>query len=165
MTCFKRRLYYDRVIIIIIMIILASTIFALGAYDRKYTHSIVIQFCNLFLDGASNVVYLFVRLKFEWTIKDFSYYESISIIVIIFGNLIALYVVKKLFNIKDIYLAIASYVSAVAGCLIIAFAFQPWHLYLGRSTSIFVMSCKLLIFFPCFSNGCFSFTGIEWPSM
>lgn len=74
-TCFKSRPYYDRSIILLVT----------GA-----------MFLSIFvLDGAMTVFYLFVREKFQWTIREFSFYETLSHVTSVLGTLIGFLIMRK----------------------------------------------------------------------
>lgn len=77
-TCFKKRPYYDRSIILLVTGTMFLIIFV--------------------LDGAMTVFYLFVREKFQWTIREFTFYETISHVVSVFGALVGFLIMRKVFN-------------------------------------------------------------------
>lgn len=74
-TCFRERPYYDRCIILLVTGAMFLAIFV--------------------LDGAMTVFYLFVREKFQWTVRDFSYYETISHVTSMFGALVGFLILRK----------------------------------------------------------------------
>lgn len=93
--------------------------------------------------------YLFVREEFGWTIVESSYYDSVTMILTISGSLFGLLVLKKVFKMSDISLAVLALVSTIIDSMIKAFAFKPWHMYLASSISVFkILSspmCRSLI--------------------
>lgn len=74
-TCFKSRPYYDRSIILLVTGTMFLAIFV--------------------LDGAMTVFYLFVREKFQWTVREFTFYETISHVTSVFGALIGFLILRK----------------------------------------------------------------------
>lgn len=50
----------------------------------------------------------------------------------IFGNIIGIYVLSKIFGVSEIILAVIAYGSAMSEYIIAAFAIYPWQLYLGK---------------------------------
>lgn len=74
-TCFKKRPYYDRSIILLVTGTMFLSIFV--------------------IDGAMTVFYLFVREKFQWTIREFTFYETISHVVSVFGALVGFLIMRK----------------------------------------------------------------------
>lgn len=47
------------------------------------------------IEGSTTVFYLFVREKFQWTVKDFTTYETISILIPIVGNVLGVWLLRK----------------------------------------------------------------------
>ncbi|TMW42891.1 hypothetical protein DOY81_012027 [Sarcophaga bullata] len=90
-TCFKKRPYYDRSIILFVTGTMFLAIFV--------------------LDGAMTVFYLFVREKFQWTIREFTFYETISHVVSVFGALVGFLIMRKVFSMSVVTLAIVAIVS------------------------------------------------------
>ncbi|XP_058828288.1 tetracycline resistance protein, class D-like isoform X2 [Topomyia yanbarensis] len=109
-TCFKRRPNFDRVIIWLI-------IFVLGARN--------------FVMGSGTVYFLFLRERFGWTVKEFSYYDATIIVFMIIGNLIGVYGVKKYFRLSESMLAAIGFCCYAIDSGIRGVAYQPWHLYLA----------------------------------
>lgn len=50
---------------------------------------------NCHLDGAMTVMYLFVRQKFHWSVREFTFYETISQVVPMLGALIGFLMLRK----------------------------------------------------------------------
>uniref|UniRef100_A0A182PGG7 Major facilitator superfamily (MFS) profile domain-containing protein n=1 Tax=Anopheles epiroticus TaxID=199890 RepID=A0A182PGG7_9DIPT len=112
-TCFKRRPNYDRLIIWLVILALAANIFA--------------------MDGSQTVFLLFLRERFEWTVKDYSYYDATAIVFMIVGNTAGLYVLRKLFNPSVTVLAALGYCCYAINSSVQALASEPWHLYMGTA--------------------------------
>uniref|UniRef100_A0A182TA87 Major facilitator superfamily (MFS) profile domain-containing protein n=1 Tax=Anopheles maculatus TaxID=74869 RepID=A0A182TA87_9DIPT len=110
-TCFKRRPNYDRLIIWLVILALGANIFA--------------------MDGSQTVFLLFLRERFEWTVKDYSYYDAASIVFMIFGNTIGLYIIRKLFDPSVTMLAALGFCCYAINSTIHGLASEPWHLYVG----------------------------------
>lgn len=85
-----------------------------------------------FTEGSSTLTYLFVRDKFGWTIANYNFYAATSTVMQIFGNIIGIYILSKLFGVSEITLAVIAYASASSEYIIAAFAIYPWQLYLGE---------------------------------
>lgn len=86
---------------------------------------------NKFLEGASNVSYLFVRDKFGWSVRENSFYAVTSMLTIGVGTILCILLFNKLLKFSDISSAIIGLVSSIFSTLIKAFATEPWHLYLS----------------------------------
>ncbi|CAO1438511.1 unnamed protein product [Diamesa serratosioi] len=128
-TCFRRRPFNERKILWLLITILMLSIFT--------------------MNGSSMLGYLFVREKFDWTIVESSYYDSVTMILTISGSLFGLLVLKKILKMSDISLAVLALVSTIIDSLIKAFAFEPWHMYFASGISVFkILSspmCRTLI--------------------
>ncbi|XP_046810546.1 uncharacterized protein LOC124420702 [Lucilia cuprina] len=110
-TCFKTRPYYDRSIILLVTGTMFLAIFV--------------------LDGAMTVFYLFVREKFQWTIREFTFYETISHVTSVFGALIGFLIMRKVFHLSVVTLALIAFLSDIIRSVIQGIATEPWHLYVG----------------------------------
>lgn len=115
-TCFKRRPNFDRVIIWLVITALGASIFA--------------------MEGTGTVYFLFLRERFEWTVKEYSFYDATVIVFMIIGNLVGMYGVKKLFNMSESMLAAIGFCSYAIDNAIRAIAYKPWHLYLALCVSM-----------------------------
>ncbi|KAM7344354.1 putative peptidoglycan muropeptide transporter SLC46 isoform 1-T1 [Cochliomyia hominivorax] len=110
-TCFKSRPYYDRSIILLVTGTMFLAIFV--------------------LDGAMTVFYLFVREKFQWTVREFAFYETISHVTSVFGALIGFIIMRKVFNLSVVTLALLAFLSDIVRSIIQGIATEAWHLYIG----------------------------------
>ncbi|XP_061389293.1 probable peptidoglycan muropeptide transporter SLC46 [Musca vetustissima] len=110
-TCFRERPYYDRCIILLVTGAMFLAIFV--------------------LDGAMTVFYLFVREKFQWTVRDFTYYETISHVTSMFGALVGFLILRKVFRMSVVTLALLAFLSDIFRSVIQGMAYAPWHLYLA----------------------------------
>uniref|UniRef100_A0A182N879 Major facilitator superfamily (MFS) profile domain-containing protein n=1 Tax=Anopheles dirus TaxID=7168 RepID=A0A182N879_9DIPT len=110
-TCFKRRPNYDRLIIWLVICALGANIFA--------------------MDGNQTVFLLFLRERFGWSVKDYSYYDATAIIFMIFGNTAGLYAIRKLFNLSVTILAALGFCFYAISSTFHGLASEPWHLYVG----------------------------------
>ncbi|XP_073847546.1 probable peptidoglycan muropeptide transporter SLC46 [Musca autumnalis] len=110
-TCFRERPFYDRCIILLVTGAMFLAIFV--------------------LDGAMTVFYLFVREKFQWTVRDFTYYETISHVTSMFGALVGFLILRKVFRMSVVTLALLAFLSDIFRSVIQGMAYAPWHLYLA----------------------------------
>jgi len=110
-VCFKRRPDHDRTIIWLIMLSLGFSIFI--------------------MEGNTTVYFLFVREQFDWDVKLYTIFSAIATVSLIFGNFIAMYGLKRIFNFGDSTFAIIAFASALVDSVISAVAFRGWHLYLS----------------------------------
>jgi MFS transporter, PCFT/HCP family, solute carrier family 46 (folate transporter), member 1 len=128
-TCFKRRPFGERRILWCLVVILMFTIFT--------------------LNGTSNIFYLFAQEKFQWTLRQTTTFDSISLVISLVGAFIGIVFLKKLLKISDLSLAIISIVSMIVDSLIKAFAESPTTMYVASSVSLFkILSspmCRSLI--------------------
>ncbi|XP_054739941.1 uncharacterized protein LOC129245657 [Anastrepha obliqua] len=116
-TCFKTRPFYDRSIIWLVTGTMFLSIFV--------------------LDGAMTVFYLFVREKFHWTVRDFTFYETVGHMVPMFGTLIGFLILRKVFSMSVVTLALISFLSEVISSIVRGVASEAWHLYLAVALGVF----------------------------
>lgn len=116
-TCFKRRPFKGRRILILLIFILAMTVFS--------------------FNGNSTVGYLFVREKFSWTLKQNNQYESYSIVCSLLGSIFGFAILKKVFKFSDISLACLAIFCYMLDSLMKAFATESWEMYAITSITLF----------------------------
>uniref|UniRef100_A0A1L8DEH4 Putative transporter add1 major facilitator superfamily n=1 Tax=Nyssomyia neivai TaxID=330878 RepID=A0A1L8DEH4_9DIPT len=83
------------------------------------------------MEGNMSVFFLFTRAKFGWTIREYTFYESTSIVVQMIGGIAALLLLKKFFRISDAMLAALSFGSDCLQNFTRTIAQTPRDLYLG----------------------------------
>ncbi|XP_037954262.1 proton-coupled folate transporter-like [Teleopsis dalmanni] len=112
-TCFERRPSYDRAIIWLTMMSLTIAIFT--------------------MEGDNNVTYLFVRKKFDWTLKDYSLFSAARIVVQIVGSIFAMIFLKRVLKFSIITMTMISLACCVLESTVRATAIVWWEMYLGLS--------------------------------
>ncbi|XP_055609407.1 tetracycline resistance protein, class C-like [Uranotaenia lowii] len=115
-TCFKPRPNFDRVIIWLVITALGASIFA--------------------LEGTGTVYFLFLRERFDWTVKEYSFYDSTLIVFMVAGNFIGMYGIKKVFGTTESILTAIGFASYAIDSGIRAVAYAPWHLYMAIVVSM-----------------------------
>ncbi|KRF78646.1 probable peptidoglycan muropeptide transporter SLC46 isoform X2 [Drosophila virilis] len=89
------------------------------------------------VDGAMTVMYLFVRQKFHWSVREFTLFETISQMVPMVGALIGILLLRKVFGLSVVTLALLSLFSEILSNLTRGCASFPWHMYLSVAFGIF----------------------------
>ncbi|XP_073847557.1 probable peptidoglycan muropeptide transporter SLC46 [Musca autumnalis] len=115
-TCFKTRDFETRSVILLIVACLLT--------------------CAFIVEGSTTVFYLFVREKFQWTVKDFTTYETISILIPILGNIFGVWLLRKVFKMQILTVAIYALLSQTFSNLMKGFAAINWQLYLAIGLGI-----------------------------
>lgn len=116
-TCFKKRRYNENTIVWSVITILVLSTFTVA--------------------GSSNVFYLFARRQLHWTLREFTLFDSTTILLSTFGCFIGIAVLKKRLNFSDISIMIIGVASKIIDALIIGFATESWQLYLASTISLF----------------------------
>ncbi|XP_017123415.1 uncharacterized protein LOC108143479 [Drosophila elegans] len=116
-TCFKRREHHARAIIWLVTLAMFLSIFV--------------------FDGVMTVMYLFVREKFHWTVRDYTFYETVSHLVPMIGALIGFLILRKVFRLSVVTLALLAFFSEILNNLAKGFATMPWHMYLSVTLGVF----------------------------
>lgn len=89
------------------------------------------------MHGTGTLNYLFVREKFEWTLREWTVFESSNTIISVGGLFIGLTVLKKGFKISDMKLAMLALASSIIDSTFKAFATKSIHMYISSCISLF----------------------------
>ncbi|XP_017027014.1 probable peptidoglycan muropeptide transporter SLC46 [Drosophila kikkawai] len=116
-TCFKRREHHARAIIWLVTLAMFLSIFV--------------------FDGVMTVMYLFVREKFHWTVRDYTFFETVSHLVPMIGALIGFLILRKVFRLSVVTLALLAFFSEILNNMAKGFATMPWHMYLSVTLGVF----------------------------
>ncbi|KAH8373070.1 hypothetical protein KR009_011227 [Drosophila setifemur] len=139
-TCFKPREHHARAIIWLVTLAMFLSIFvfgeSLGTITMPTDRFRAYVMCSL-TDGVMTVMYLFVREKFHWTVRDYTFYETVSHLIPMVGALIGFLILRKLFRLSVVTLALLAFFSEIINNLAKGFATMPWHMYLSVSLGVF----------------------------
>ncbi|XP_017027068.1 probable peptidoglycan muropeptide transporter SLC46 isoform X2 [Drosophila kikkawai] len=119
-SCSKPREHHNRSIMLTIMVVLLLTAFV--------------------ADGSNSVFYLFMRAKFHWSVKQFTEYESVSILVPAVagsGGVLFIWSLRKCTNSAVLWLALVSLLSHSSSSLMKAFAMVSWQIYVAIGLGVF----------------------------
>ncbi|XP_017044787.1 uncharacterized protein LOC108090556 isoform X2 [Drosophila ficusphila] len=119
-TCRKPREHKNRFILGTIMMVLLLTAFV--------------------SEGSNSVFYNFMRIKFHWTVKDFTEYEAVSIMVpAVAGSCGVFFIwsVRKCTKSAVLCLALVSLLSHFSSSLMKAFALVSWQIYVAIGLGVF----------------------------
>ncbi|CRK91837.1 CLUMA_CG005459, isoform A [Clunio marinus] len=120
-TCFKRRLFKERRILWCLIMILVFLIFS--------------------MNGSSGVFYLFVREQFQWTLKEATLFDSVTMLISIIGCTVGLVLFKNLLKLSDLTVAIIAIISGTIDTLVRAFAQTPNIMYISAVVCLFKVIC------------------------
>ncbi|XP_062135865.1 probable peptidoglycan muropeptide transporter SLC46 [Drosophila sulfurigaster albostrigata] len=116
----RRREFCDRSILILLICVLLLTAFV--------------------SDGSNSVFYMFMRAKFHWTVREFTNYETVSILVPAVagsGGMLFLWSLRQCTKSAILWLAMISLLSHASSSLMKAFAFVDWQIYLAIGLGVF----------------------------
>ncbi|XP_062135864.1 probable peptidoglycan muropeptide transporter SLC46 [Drosophila sulfurigaster albostrigata] len=82
-------------------------------------------------DGVMTVMYLFVREKFHWSVRDYTFYETVAHLVPMIGALIGFLILRKVFRLSVVTLGLLAFFSEILNHLARGLSTQPWHMYLS----------------------------------
>uniref|UniRef100_A0A6P4DZU3 Proton-coupled folate transporter n=1 Tax=Drosophila rhopaloa TaxID=1041015 RepID=A0A6P4DZU3_DRORH len=119
-TCTKPREHKNRFILLTIMVVLLLTAFV--------------------SDGSNSVFYKFMRIKFHWTVKQFTEYETVSILVPAVagsGGVLFIWSLRKCTKSAVLWLALVSLLSHFSSSLMKAFALVSWQIYVAIGLGVF----------------------------
>ena len=133
-TCFKRRHGYTRAIILLLIL---TMLFNLAGFGNK-TNNIFFKSSNyLFLDNsksipeAGSLVYLFARLKLDWTEQDYTKWSAAGLVLCSISTVGVMALLSFKWKIHDALIGIFGGISGALGRIVIAFATKSWMMYLG----------------------------------
>ncbi|XP_055526741.1 uncharacterized protein LOC129719449 isoform X2 [Wyeomyia smithii] len=109
-TFFKARFGYDRGIIWLTVAIAGFTV--LGS-------------------RGGDIMYLYTRKEFNWTLEDYTLWQSIDLLSFIVGNFVGIMILKKLFNLPDIAIAFLSVLCLMSDSFIKGMATHGWQFYMA----------------------------------
>lgn len=112
-TCFLPRANYDRAIIWLTMVALTITIFI--------------------MEGENTVNVLFLREKFDWTIKDISQFNAARIVIQIVGSVAGMIVLRRVMKVSIISMSLLALGACVMESVVRATAQYDWEMYLGMT--------------------------------
>lgn len=99
--------------------------------------------------GTFNLYYLFVREKFQWSLREATLFDSASTITAVFGSICGLRVLKKIMKLSDSSIAMLSMTSALIEALVKATAQTPTQIYIapaiGLLKNLEMPMCRSLI--------------------
>ncbi|XP_069691101.1 probable peptidoglycan muropeptide transporter SLC46 isoform X1 [Periplaneta americana] len=116
-TCCKRREQYGRAILFLIIITTAT--------------------CIITMEGESNISFLYTREKFEWNLSKYTRYSSISMVTVVLGGLVGMYIFSVWLKISDSLFAACIFITKCLQTLIYGLAPKDWYMYLGSTVGIF----------------------------
>lgn len=116
-TCFKKRRYNETTIVWSVITILVLSSFTVA--------------------GSSNVFYLFARRQLHWTLREFTLFDSTTILLSTLGCFIGIAILKKRLHFSDISIMMIGVASKIIDALIVGFATESWQLYLASTISLF----------------------------
>ncbi|KAH8307987.1 hypothetical protein KR059_003838 [Drosophila kikkawai] len=95
-------------------------------------------FVSIFVgDGVMTVMYLFVRQQFHMTVREFTIFETVSQSVPMLGALLGILILRKLFGLSVVTLALLSLFSEILSNVARGYAHLTWHLYLSVALGVF----------------------------
>ena len=82
--------------------------------------------------GASQVLYLFTRLKFNWSVMAYSQFEACSSILAVIGMYSMILIALKWLKLQDLTTGLFSSIMLFFSALILTLATESWMIYLGK---------------------------------
>ncbi|XP_012226552.1 probable peptidoglycan muropeptide transporter SLC46 isoform X1 [Linepithema humile] len=124
-TCIKKREGFDRLLI--------------------WNCIACLTFLLIIIEGNLSIEYLFTSARLGWTVKEFSIYISINIVVGIFGMILGTKFFHNYLGFPEAIVAVISLISAAGAILVYAFTWKSWHMYLSLMIGIFSEMCRPMI--------------------
>lgn len=103
-------------------------------YDRAILFSVIVLMITFVLTYTSDdgVIFLYVREKFHWSLKVFTFFSSINNVAWIIGSIIGAYVLNKLLHISETAVMLLGLVSCSSSAILLGLAITNWEVYTGK---------------------------------
>ncbi|XP_055624830.1 tetracycline resistance protein, class E-like [Toxorhynchites rutilus septentrionalis] len=85
--------------------------------------------------AGGNVFYLFTRKQFDWTLQDYTFWQSSELLSIIVGNFVGIAILKKVFEVPDLAIALLSVLCFAGDSFIKGLARHGWQLYMATGVT------------------------------
>ncbi|XP_017092504.2 probable peptidoglycan muropeptide transporter SLC46 [Drosophila bipectinata] len=110
-TCIRKRENYDRAIIGMVIMSLALCVFA--------------------MEGEGTVNYMFMRKQFDYTVQDYSIFNSARVVIQIVGSIIAMILLRRLFGLSNISMTLLAFACCILEATVRATAVYRSEMYLA----------------------------------
>ncbi|XP_068156775.1 probable peptidoglycan muropeptide transporter SLC46 [Drosophila tropicalis] len=95
-------------------------------------------FLSIFvLDGSMPIMYLFIRQKFHWSVREITLYETAREFVPMIGAVFGFLILRKIFGLSLVTLTLLSIFSEILSNVSRGLAYLSWHLYLSLCLGVF----------------------------
>ena len=119
--------------------VLAETVKTITKKRENYLRGLIIAILLLLsislfvMFGESEVMFLFVRKQFSWTLQKYTFYSTLTGITSILGGTISICVLYKLLRLKETTILILAFLFCMTGTLFQSLAAKGWEIYVGGS--------------------------------
>ncbi|KAL3288491.1 hypothetical protein HHI36_002933 [Cryptolaemus montrouzieri] len=110
-TTFKKRPDQKRTLILLCLTITSLFIFAVMS--------------------EGSCVYMFLRLKFGWTLRQYTFFTSVRDVLSILGTFIGIYGLHKVLKVDETIVILMGLISCMNGTLVLGLASTNAHIYFG----------------------------------
>lgn len=86
----------------------------------------------LAVNADGNILFLYVREKFNWTLRHYTVFLSESSIAWVASSIIGGYFLNKLLRVQESVVIIFGCLSLMVAHMVQALATQEWQMYLGK---------------------------------
>ncbi|KAH1006695.1 hypothetical protein HUJ05_007403 [Dendroctonus ponderosae] len=100
-------------------------------YNRAILLSLVLALALFFVivAGDGSVMFLFMREKFHWTLRQYTWYNTASNLMFISSTCFVVYIVHHKLHVKESWIVFLGFISLTAGALIQGLAQVDWLIY------------------------------------
>ncbi|XP_044745388.1 proton-coupled folate transporter-like [Coccinella septempunctata] len=113
---------------------MASTTFKKRPNNKRVLILLCLAITSLFLFAVMSgggSLYMYLRLKFEWTMKQFTLFTSVRDVASIFGTIFGIYFLHKKLKVEEIILILMGLISCLGGALVQGLATTDMDIYFG----------------------------------
>lgn len=100
---------------------------------------IVVMIVSVFASfGDSSVIFLYLRQQFHWTLERYTLYSSINNVTGVVGAVGGIFILYKIFHIKESVVTLLGFISILIGSLLQGLATSSWVIYLGKNRFLLI---------------------------
>ncbi|KAF5307137.1 hypothetical protein FQR65_LT00653 [Abscondita terminalis] len=88
--------------------------------------------------GETSAFFLFTQQAYQWTVVDFSYFNTVGAVTKFIGLTVAVPIFAKVIKLNEIMIIIVAHIDAILVSIIFVVVQSPLGLYVGRACSVLV---------------------------
>lgn len=111
---------------------------------------ILISIISAFIDREASMLYLFVRRKFQWSLRKYTLFTSCVSVISMLGTIFSTYVLNKKLKIPEATLMLIGLFALLNGSVLYGLASNDWYMYVGKNLQVnqlFLYDANFVIYY------------------